>query len=317
MRFLKPAIGILTAVCLTSSMCIGSVFAAETIIDTSVGSEDEEVIQADYATFLEYDSSPMKAGETRTVRFYNPGLPTMTKMTAYEVSENITYVYEEGSDTLTITALATGNARMYIMGEGCAFGCYLNIEVVDDTLTTTTTTVAGAGTTTTTTTTTAAPDDEPITTSTAIADYRTFLDYDSSPMKAGETRTVRFYNPALPTMTKMTAYEVSENISYVYEEGSDTLTITALAHGNARIYIMGEGCAFGCYLNIEVVDDTLTSTTTTVAGEGTTTTTTVINNDEELPQTGYSNIYKAIAGFATLMTIGGAALVVKTRKENE
>ena len=194
MRFLKPAIGILTAVCLTSSMCIGSVFAAETIIDTSVGSEDEEVIQADYATFLEYDSSPMKAGETRTVRFYNP---------------------------------------------------------------------------------------------------------------------------ALPTMTKMTAYEVSENISYVYEEGSDTLTITALAHGNARIYIMGEGCAFGCYLNIEVVDDTLTSTTTTVAGEGTTTTTTVINNDEELPQTGYSNIYKAIAGFATLMTIGGAALVVKTRKENE
>ena len=86
MRFLKPAIGILTAVCLTSSMCIGSVFASETIIDTSVGNEDEEVIQADYATFLEYDSSPMKAGETRTVRFYNPGLPTITKMTAYEVS---------------------------------------------------------------------------------------------------------------------------------------------------------------------------------------------------------------------------------------
>ena len=203
-------------------------------------------------------------------------------------------------------------------------------------------------TTTTTTTTTTVPDvDEPITTSTAIADYITFLDYDSFPMKAGETRTVHFYNPELPTMTKMTAYEVSENISYVYEEGSDTLTITALAPGNARMYIMGEGCAFGCYLNIEVVDDTLTTTTTTVAGAGTTTTTTttttvagegttttttttttiadeettttttVINNDEELPQTGYSNIYKVIAGFATLMTIGGASLVVKTRKENE
>ena len=185
--------------------------------------------------------------------------------------------------------------------------------------TTITASAAGAGTTTTTTTTTAAPDDEQITTSTAIADYRTFLDYDSSPMKAGETRTVRFYNPGLPTMTKMTAYEVSENISYAYEEGSDTFTITALAPGKARMYIMGEGCAFGCYLNIEVVDDTPTTTTTTVAGagEGTITTTTVINNDEELPQTGYSNIYKVIAGFATLMTIGGAALVVKTRKENE
>jgi hypothetical protein len=202
--------------------------------------------------------------------------------------------------------------------------------------TTITASAAGAGTTTTTTTTTAAPDDEPITTSTAIADYRTFLDYDSSPMKAGETRTVRFYNPGLPTMTKMTAYEVSENISYVYEEGSDTLTITALAPGNARMYIMGEGCAFGCYLNIEVVDDTLTTTTTTtttptatnnsdttdtnVESEvpiSTTTTAVITNGEETLPQTGYSDIYKVIIGFAFLTTISGAVLVVKTRKENE
>ncbi|MBQ6039655.1 MAG: LPXTG cell wall anchor domain-containing protein, partial [Oscillospiraceae bacterium] len=41
------------------------------------------------------------------------------------------------------------------------------------------------------------------------------------------------------------------------------------------------------------------------------------NDNAELPQTGYSDIYKAIEGLATLMTVGGAALVVKTRKENE
>ena len=39
--------------------------------------------------------------------------------------------------------------------------------------------------------------------------------------------------------------------------------------------------------------------------------------DDDLPQTGYSNIYKVIAGLAALMTVSGAALVVKTRKENE
>ena len=160
-------------------------------------------------------------------------------------------------------------------------------------------------TTTTTTTTTVSDDDDPNTTTTAVFDYSTFLEYDSSPMKVGETRTVRFYNPELKAMTNMNAYEVSENISYSYEEGSDTLTITALAPGKARMYIMGEGCAFGCYLNIEVVDDS--SATTPMNNDGT----------EELPQTGYSNIYKVIAGLAALMTVSGAALVVKTRKENE
>ena len=40
-------------------------------------------------------------------------------------------------------------------------------------------------------------------------------------------------------------------------------------------------------------------------------------SNSTLPQTGYSDIYKAIAGLAALMTVGGAALVVKTRKENE
>ncbi|MBR4510488.1 MAG: LPXTG cell wall anchor domain-containing protein, partial [Ruminococcus sp.] len=43
----------------------------------------------------------------------------------------------------------------------------------------------------------------------------------------------------------------------------------------------------------------------------------VPSDDSQLPQTGYSDIYKVIAGLAALMTVSGAALVVKTRKENE
>ena len=35
-----------------------------------------------------------------------------------------------------------------------------------------------------------------------------------------------------------------------------------------------------------------------------------------LPQTGYSNIYKVIAGLAALMTLGGTAIILKTRKKH-
>ena len=64
---------------------------------------------------------------------------------------------------------------------------------------------------------------------------------------------------------------------------------------------------------------TTTTTTTTVPDANDTNTTTPAPNDgdEELPQTGYSDIYKVIAGLAALMTVSGAALVVKTKKENE
>ena len=35
-----------------------------------------------------------------------------------------------------------------------------------------------------------------------------------------------------------------------------------------------------------------------------------------LPQTGYSGIYKVIAGLAALMTLGGTAIILKTRKKH-
>lgn len=41
------------------------------------------------------------------------------------------------------------------------------------------------------------------------------------------------------------------------------------------------------------------------------------NDDEELPQTGYSNIFRGIAGIAVFMTVTGTAIVVKTKKETE
>ena len=72
-----------------------------------------------------------------------------------------------------------------------------------------------------------------------------------------------------------------------------------------------------------VVKEAPSTSTTAVWNEDTTTTTTTVDTnsntsgDPQLPQTGYSDIYKVIAGLAALMTVSGAALVVKTRKENE
>lgn len=40
-------------------------------------------------------------------------------------------------------------------------------------------------------------------------------------------------------------------------------------------------------------------------------------NGNQLPQTGYSNIYKIISGFAILMTVTGTVIVIKTRKESK
>ena len=40
------------------------------------------------------------------------------------------------------------------------------------------------------------------------------------------------------------------------------------------------------------------------------------NEIVSLPQTGYSDIYKVFVGLATLMTVGGATIIVKTRKKD-
>lgn len=44
--------------------------------------------------------------------------------------------------------------------------------------------------------------------------------------------------------------------------------------------------------------------------------TNMANEVVSLPQTGYSDIYKVLVGLATLMTVGGGTLIVKTRKKD-
>ena len=75
--------------------------------------------------------------------------------------------------------------------------------------------------------------------------------------------------------------------------------------------------------DITTTEPTNTSTnmigteSTTITTNTTVDTTTASNNNETLPQTGYSKLYKVIAGLAALMTVSGAAIVVKTKKKTE
>ena len=93
------------------------------------------------------------------------------------------------------------------------------------------------------------------TTQTTIAkiDYRVQVEYDKSPMKIGEKREVKFYNPDTKTAKNGKVTTRSECISIDYEEGKDTFIVTALKEGKAEIYVTAEGCAFSSYVYLDII----------------------------------------------------------------
>ena len=126
-----------------------------------------------------------------------------------------------------VTALSEGSAKLYIRESDCAFGAYAYLTVEEETTTTTT----------------------------PVIDYATQLEYDNSPMAVGETRAIRFYHPKTNTAKGGSIYEVSENLSISYEEGSDTVYVTALSEGSAKLYIRESDCAFGAYAYLTVENE--------------------------------------------------------------
>jgi len=208
------------------SMCAVVVTASGETMDADFDdyTTTTTTIVRDYATQLEYDNSPMAVGETRAIRFYHPKTNTAKGGSIYEVSENLSISYEEGNDTVYVTALSEGSAKLYIRESDCAFGAYAYLTVEEETTTTTT----------------------------PVIDYATQLEYDTSPMAVGETRAIRFYHPATNTAKGGSLDEVSENLSVSYEEGSDTVYVTALSEGSAKLYIRESDCAFGAYAYLTV-----------------------------------------------------------------
>ena len=75
------------------------------------------------------------------------------------------------------------------------------------------------------------------TTTRVIIDYAVKVEYDKSPMKTGEKREVKFYNPETKTAKNGKVNTSSDCISIDYEEGKDTFSVTALKEGKAEINI--------------------------------------------------------------------------------
>ncbi len=248
----KKHLALLTSTALTLQlMAFGSVSSlavtdgdmlADETVETETLTPEEEFSETGstpvfcYSTKVEYDASPMKVGETRPIYFHHPTTMKSGDAMFSEVSSNLSYTYEPSVNAVFVTALAEGDAQMYVMAEGCAFGAYVSLTVEAGTLPPT---EAYEETTTTTT--------EEI-----HADYLTKVEYDNSPMRVGETRAIRFYHPETLKGGKGRIYEVSDNLSYTYEEGSDTIYVTALAGGDAQMYVVAEGCAFGSYVRLTV-----------------------------------------------------------------
>lgn len=125
---------IIMCLVVTISMCAVVVTASGETMDADFDdyTTTTTIVVPDYATQLEYDNSPMAVGETRAIRFYHPKTNTAKGGSIYEVSENLSISYEEGSDTVYVTALSEGSAKLYIRESDCAFGAYAYLTVENE-----------------------------------------------------------------------------------------------------------------------------------------------------------------------------------------
>jgi len=108
-----------------------------------------------------------------------------------------------------------------------------------------------------------------------------------------------------------------ENYRFFYGKNRNQYGVSGFS---LEEFVNGTNLSCTIYLE-DTSDDAPKYTYVTTPQDSTTTTTTTTaqteNNEETLPQTGYSSIYKVVAGLASLMTLSGAAILVKTRKKAE
>lgn len=137
----------------------------------------------------------------------------------------------------TVRTVCVGAMSMLVTLCLCAFvlltasGDYLPVSAFDDTSTTTTS-----------------------------AHYLTQIKKDFVTMRVGQTRAITFYHPETLTATGATIYGVSDNVSYSYEEGGNTVYVTALEAGVGELYILADGCTQAAKVFFFIESDTVTTT---------------------------------------------------------
>ena len=265
----KKAISLLTA-SLMAAMCVPAfpVSAAESYAEPAplyeLSTTTTTTIAACYATQVEYDNSDVAVGDTIAVRFWNPETGTAANAQFMEVSDNISYEYEEGSDTVYITALEPGEAKMYILAEGCAFGAYVTFTVTDSGSQST-----GTTSTSITTTTTAAY------TTTLQQRLAFYFDAPKDTITVGEEMSVKLYSTFKAeywSESELPEHYVNDPSIAAVEIGEEvgTFKITGLSAGSTFVRFIEEGYAD---FRITVAEDGTVTTTTTETTDLFTTTT--------------------------------------------
>ncbi len=260
----KKAISLLTA-SLMAAMCVPAfpVSAVESYAEPAplyeLSTTTTTTIAECYETVVEYDSSPLPVYHELPVRFYNSATGTATNAQIMEVSDNIDYVYEEGSDTVYIYTLAPGEAKMYILAEGCAFGAYVTFTVTD----------SGSQSTGTTST-------SMFTTTTTLQQRLAFyFDAPKDTITVGEEMSVKLYSTFKAeywSESELPEHYVNDPSIAAVEIGEEvgTFKITGLSAGSTFVRFIEEGYAD---FRITVAEDGTVTTTTTETTDLFTTTT--------------------------------------------
>ena len=202
-----------------------------------ISKEDYTKNLANYRTALEYDASPMRIGETRAIRIYDPMTGKCGKLDYWGDNDIFNISYNEGDDVMYVTAIAPGEGEIYASEKNTYFGKYAVIEVLDEQYEENSTTTS---------------------TMTAPPQAKTKVIYDDSPMKIGEIRKIEVCNAD----TGKYLYAISKissnlKIDSYTQLSNNTLEVKALAPGEAKVLILEDTCSEPAFITFNVLDEKL------------------------------------------------------------
>ena len=120
----------------TTAKMIIKVSPATTITTTTACTETTTTttVEYDYPPVVEYDNSPMKIGETRTVKVYGADKSIKGKIRSMDFNPDYLICdYKEGADTFTITAVApVSYTNVWIYEATCPFSGEVGITILDE-----------------------------------------------------------------------------------------------------------------------------------------------------------------------------------------
>ena len=167
----------------------------------------------------------------------------------FKTSHGLLIAPEEFTPTTTLNPNATTTSST-TWSTRTTYGTVNNTSPAEKT---DTTTKGSATNTTTSTTTIMSHITTGYPTTTVHIDYRTFVEYDHSPLRVGESRKIRFYHPATKKSEAPSIGCTGTNVSYTYNEGDDFITVKALKEGKAELGIREKDCAFSGSVNFDIV----------------------------------------------------------------